>query len=253
VKHAEVDETTASLLASPTRRAIIATLEQAGEHGGPDGEPSGAGGRTAAQLAMELGLHVTTARFHLDLLERAGMVVSHFTSAFGVGRPRKVYAVPPVPDEPDSSAAHLTLLAGLLTESFTADVTPEEAGRRWAREHIPLRHAGPAATPGVWLAKIGWLVDVLRRWGYHPDLSTGEGGRAYRIELADCPFLDLARANPEVVCGIHRGLLAGALGQFGEDLAEVSLTPFVGPRMCHAQIRARQPFDNRAEEPTDEP
>lgn len=52
---------------------------------------------TAAQLSEVLGLHPTTVRFHTDRLEAAGIIASHLTTAFGVGRPRKVYASHPTP------------------------------------------------------------------------------------------------------------------------------------------------------------
>ncbi|GAA1807518.1 hypothetical protein GCM10009682_31720 [Luedemannella flava] len=188
-------------------------------------------------------MHVTTMRFHLDQLEHAGLVLSHFTTAFGVGRPRKVYVLAPEADRPDRSATHLKLLAGLLSEAFDSNVTPEQTGARWIQEHVELERTGPAATPGAWLTKIGRLMDILRRWGYSADVSTTGGGRSCRIDLVDCPFLDLARVYPEVVCGIHRGLLVGALAQMGEDDVEISLKPFVGPNLCHAHVHANQLFD----------
>ena len=60
------------------------------------------------------------------------------------------------------------------------------------------------------------MIDVLQEWGYTPELRTSEGGRVAEVTLAHCPFLELARANPAVVCGIHRGLIAGSLAQLGE-------------------------------------
>lgn len=238
-----------ALLAFPVRRAIVEVLRRYDHDGG--GGTARAGGMTAAQLAAEIGLHVTTVRFHLGQLDRAGLVTSHFTTVFGVGRPRKIYAAAPSRAEPDGGASHLMLLAGLLTASFGADLTPVQAGQRWAREHVDNQDGGPATTPGDWLAKLGRLVDVLRRWGYTPDLTTADGGRSCRIDLVDCPFMELARASQEVVCGIHRGLLTGALNRLGEDRAEVRLVPFVGPNLCHAHIRTRQPFHPFTEESPD--
>ena len=62
------------------------------------------------------------------------------------------------------------------------------------------------------------------------------------LELSHCPFLDLARANPAVVCGVHKGLLAGAMHEMGEAEVDVSLQPFVGPDACRAQITTHTPF-----------
>jgi len=240
-------EAASALLASPVRRAIVEVLERCVDE--EDDGMNRAGGMTAAQLAERLGLHVTTVRFHLDQLDLAGLVVSHFTKVFGVGRPRKVYAAAVPRGGPDRAASHLKLLAGVLTASFASHLTPDQAGRQWARENVTLQRTERAATAGAWLTKLGRLIDVLEQWGYAPNLTMTEGGHACRIDLVDCPFMDLARANPEVVCGIHHGLLTGVLDQLGEDRVEVSLEPFVGPSLCHAHINTRQPFHPSIEEP----
>jgi hypothetical protein len=57
--------------------------------------------------------------------------------------------------------------------------------------------------------------------------------------------MTLARARPDVVCGVHRGLLRGTLDALGEPDAEVGLHPFVEPRVCHARISTRAPFTRR--------
>lgn len=246
-----------ALLVSPVRRALIELLEQDAREG-LDGSVK-AGGLTAAQLGDALGLHVTTVRFHLDQLTTAGLVDAHFTNAFGVGRPRKVYAVArheQVARAAGDVAPYLRLLAELLTSSYQSPLTPRELGARWIREHVDLERTASATTPGAWLTKLGRLVEILEEWGYRPDLTTSEGGRVCRIDLVDCPFVDLARANSEVVCGIHHGLLAGALEQLGETQAEVELHPFSGPTLCHAFVRTFQPFstpqsDHSEESPHD--
>src|SRR5690242_5141347 len=71
------------LLLTPARRAILRSLEDPGDRS--DGH-----GRTAAQVAADLGLHVTTARFHLEQLVEAGLVTTALRRG-SVGRPRKVY------------------------------------------------------------------------------------------------------------------------------------------------------------------
>lgn len=235
------------LLNSPVRRMIVDFLAGSGEAGETVQ-------MTAAQLAELLELHVTTARFHLDQLVTAGILEAVFVRE-GVGRPRKVYrlASGSLTEEGDSPA--MRILTELLADSFAAQlagdpVTPYEAGRRWAEEHIPAEPAERAATPGAWLAKIGRLVDVLGTWGYTPNLSVSGSGRVATLQLDRCPFLDLARTNPAVVCGIHRGLISGALARFGEDGVDVSLEPFVGPQHCLARITTTNPFTPSTAPPT---
>lgn len=228
------------LLRSPARRTIVDYLaNQRDERGMREGI-------TAAELADILGLHVTTARFHLDQLVTGGILDTAFVRQ-GVGRPRKVYSLAPGELREDIDSHAMKMLTSLLAESFAASaagepLSPFEAGRRWAEDHVPAEEAEPATSPGAWLAKVGRLIDALRDWGYTPDLSTSDGGRTAELTLSHCPFLDLARDNPAVVCGIHRGLIAGTLEQLGEDDAEVSLEPFVTPQHCVAHVTTRNPF-----------
>ncbi|WP_307835982.1 helix-turn-helix transcriptional regulator [Phycicoccus sonneratiae] len=230
----------AALLASPVRRFLVELLEAtAGDH--PEG-------RTAAELAPDADLHVSTVRFHLDQLVAAGVLESSFQRRQSAGRPRKVYRPAPRTAPPAAGREPLRLLTQLLAEAMTASVhgekvTPFEAGRRWAREHLASHpERTPADSTGVWLGRVGEVIDVLEDWGYQPEVSTSDGGRTARVELTDCPFLDLARDNEAVVCGVHRGLIAESLAQAGESEAQVALEPFVTENRCLAHIRTTTPF-----------
>ena len=195
-------------------------------------------------------------RFHLDQLVAAGIVESAVRREGGAGRPRKVYSLAPGSlDDVDARAEadHLRLLSGLLASTLAQGVTghamtPAEAGRRWARRARRARATGspPADTPGRWLGKLAQMIDVLQEWGYTPELKTSDGGRVAEVTLAHCPFLDLARANPAVVCGIHRGLIAGSLAQLGESATRVSLEPFVDDTTCIAHVSTTTPFRTTA-------
>lgn len=234
-----------ALLASPVRRRILEVL-------GTDRVSSdrlssgrlGAEGLTAAQLAKQLSLHVTTVRFHLDQLVAAGLVEASFHKHIGAGRPRKVYARVKGPRPTVSSHDSLLLLSTLLTEAFAVQgerqraMSPDEAGRRWAVENVPAAPGEPAATPGQWIAKLGLAIDVLSEWGYEPELTADAGGRDARIELTYCPFRELARQNTEVVCGIHRGLIAGTMARLGEPDTTVELHPFAEGERCIARLQA---------------
>ena len=199
------------LLSSPVRRAVMDALANYRPAlvavDGAAREPIR--GMTAAQLAAVLDLHVTTVRFHLDQLVAGGLVRATFSRGFGVGRPRKLYEVEPGALDHNQADSAFKALAELLTESFAVDVTPVEAGRAWALRHVPAQPAPRATPPGQWLGKVAQVIDVLQDWGYTPELATSEGGRACRIDLQGCPFIDLARSNPAVVCGIHAAVQDG--------------------------------------------
>jgi predicted ArsR family transcriptional regulator len=245
---ADTSRNAAALLTSPVRRRLVDALANA---------DTGATtpGFTAAELGIQVGLHVTTVRFHLDQLVAAGLVESAVLREGGAGRPRKVYSLSPGSlDDVDDRAeiGSLRLLSALLAQTLGDGasghaITPAEAGRRWALEHVPAEpDSVPADTPGRWLGRVAQMIDVLQEWGYTPEVRTTKGGRSAEITLAHCPFLELARANTAVVCGIHRGLISGSLAQLGETETRVSLEPFVGPTTCLAHVTTTTPFRTSA-------
>lgn len=236
----------AALLTSAVRRRIVDTLA-ALPRLAVEGRPTRDTGLTAAELGKILGLHSTTVRFHLDQLVAAGLLEAHFVRSGSAGRPKKKYLivdgelgplVRPGAEGPYQVLA--TLLADALDPRSRTQLSPEEAGAAWVRQRLadraPDPPAAPASTRGEWLGKVGGVVDLLAEWGYSPDLTLDGAEGDVTLTLRDCPFLELARAHPAVVCGVHRGLLRGALEVAGEPAAEVSLRPFVAPQTCHAVI-----------------
>lgn len=229
------------LLRSAVRRDIVDTLANLPE-------PERAEGLSARELGDLVGLHVTTVRFHLTQLIEGGLLTSRSEHTAGVGRPTKKYLVAPGSFHTVDDTSY-RLLATLLTETFDArdaegrPLGPEEVGAVWARNHADAPATPePARTPGQWLSAIGRLVDTLRTWGYTPNVRTENSGRTVRIDLINCPFIDLARLHPEVTCGIHRGLIRGTLDALGEHDVEVSLDPFVSPTHCLAHVTTRADF-----------
>lgn len=205
-------------------------------------------------------MHTSTARFHLDQLVAAQVLVTSYERR-GVGRPRKVYSVPH--HAPETSIERhnqsLQLLSGLLVDMLGgkdgAPVrTPEQAGEDWAREHLETASTTtPSRTPGEWLSKIGGLTDVLHEWGYTPQISTGTDRESADVRLTHCPFRDLAKANPAVVCGIHRGLMRGAMAKLGEAGTDVELRPFQEGETCVAHLYRRPTDEQRNDGTQDDP
>lgn len=235
----------AALLESPVRREIVDRLANLPTSADPEGWLPGL---TAAELAEQLGLHVTTVRFHLDQLVAGRLLDSEFRAG-RVGRPRKVYRFKPGSLTPVSTGAAYQALAELLAESWDVTengvpLTPEQAGQKWAVTHAETGAGdlAPATSPGAWLGKVGRTVDMLGRWGYTPELRTTDEGRTAELTLVDCPFLALAQSKPELVCGVHRGLLRGAMDAVGEVDTDVTLRPFVGPGRCLATITTHAEF-----------
>lgn len=237
---------TRSVLASPVRRGIIATLDALSPDDPDDGGPAPrAHGLTAAELSTRLDLHVTTIRFHLDQLVDIGVVRPHDVRA-GVGRPKRHYAISPDPlPQPTPTDLYRLLFEGL--DGATSELAdPSEAGWQWAytqaSKALGARDDTPATTPGEFVAKLGALIDLLGQWGYSPDVSTADQGQRAELALTQCPLRHLAETNLSQACSLHEGVLRGALDSLGEPDLELGLHPFAQPQLCVATITRRTTF-----------
>lgn len=231
------------VLVSPVRRRIVSELSAPSEQATRSSVFADRRSLTAMELANLLDLHVSTMRFHLDQLVAAGVLQSA-TERRGVGRPRMVYAVVDSFDSmiDTNNTRPLTLLAELLvTEVAVGDSdtrhSPEQLGERWAQENVLPTSDAPAHTPGQWIAKAGAVTDVMLGWGFEASLSTTKEPGTTRLDLHHCPFRELAQINQDVVCGIHRGIIAGTLRQIGETEADVDLEPFAQGTTCIALLQ----------------
>jgi len=194
-------------LASPRRRQVLDALLASPEP------------LDAAAVAARLGLHITTARFHLDQLAAAGLAHRRQGVEPRRGRPRMLYAPTGAPRDEDARGQLIDVLAAAL--AVTADHAAESvmAGHRWADSFDRPDPADPI--PG--------LVGVLDRLGFEPEPGADE------IRLRACPFREAAREHPDVVCAVHRGLVDELLGG---AVPNARLLPFVEPELCLVTLGA---------------
>ena len=90
------------------------------------------------------------------------------------------------------------------------------------------------------------LVADLDRLGFDP-VVTGDDDEADDdadepvtavVAFANCPFADLARDHPDLVCALHRGLVAGFVAQMGD--AEVTeFCPLASRTPCRVAVTTR--------------
>ncbi|BBY79317.1 ArsR family transcriptional regulator [Mycolicibacterium pulveris] len=193
----------------------------------------------AAQIAGQIGLHVTTVRFHLDALCDEGAIARTRLHRAGAGRPRTGYVA--VEDRLDYRVLAEVLAMELGRTAQTRRDRAERAGRRWADQMIAAFKAD--AGPGENLSDDDALdrlavvaTQVFARMGFAPELLAAKRSRTKRereIRLHACPIRELARAHPEVGCGLHRGVLA----ELARDTTiSAELEPFVEPELCLARV-----------------
>ena len=188
----------------------------------------------AAALAQAVGLHVTTARFHLDVLERAGLIRRTVERGGQPGRPRQLYSVVAVPEASEGHRQLARVLASALAaEPDTGPRWAEQAGRRWATDQLPVPRDSRAGLS--WEDGMRQVGELFARLGFSPRVMDSD--RQRHLELHACPFRDLARTYPHIVCTAHLGLLRGALDQLRLPIAEqAELRPFVEPDLCIADV-----------------
>jgi predicted ArsR family transcriptional regulator len=191
------------------------------------------------ELAGACGLHITTVRFHLDILREVGLVVARSERGGGRGRPRLVYRVAERRHEQD--LAGYELLATMLAAHW--DESPGERARRAERagREVALSRAAissSAESPSLEQAA-NQVSARFAQLGFEPEVK--REGRQVLIQLRACPFRSVAEKNPEVVCSLHLGLMRGALEQMGAPVGPTSLEPFVQPQLCIARLEPAGP------------
>jgi predicted ArsR family transcriptional regulator len=206
-------------LASRQRRRLLELLR------------AGEAPRDAQELAAATGLHVTTVRFHLDLLRRAGLVDSHSQPRATRGRPRTVYTAVNHAEAGGYPALTRLLAAHLADTPEARAVRAEQAGMDWAAE-LTAEAGQPPQVSAQDAART--VTGLFADLGFDPELVDDEAH--CQIRLHACPFRDAARANPEVVCSVHLGLLRGTLTRLGAPPTTARLLPFVEPELCLAQL-----------------
>lgn len=232
----------ARLMASSSRVDLLHLLQQEG--------PS-----TIDALAQTLGLHANTVREHLARLTELDYVRREAEVRTTRGRPRMVYRATSSSDVLADPEAQARLNAAIAQTAFTSalmrefvGVGPDVAdrattagrsiGRGLGATEEP--HLGPAqnALPAPGSEREVLALEAhLDSFGFDPQLDS----ETLTFHLWRCPFLEMAKERPDVVCSVHKGLAQGVLEQAGGGLEVSELRPFVGLHHCTLTLRGASP------------
>jgi predicted ArsR family transcriptional regulator len=156
-----------------------------------------------AQIADSLHLHPNTVRPHLDRMREVGLLEVTTHAQGSVGRPQHRYSLAPdAPSlgfEPPAFPVLARMLLRLATSANLSAADAVEAGRE--------QGAAAAQRRGQASACAEALSAELAALGFDPE-SVIDDDRA-TIAFTRCPFGELAEANPDLVCNLHRGLVEG--------------------------------------------
>jgi predicted ArsR family transcriptional regulator len=126
------------------------------------------------------------------------------------------------------------ILAGLLAGKRACD-RAEALAEEWGR-YVVLQ-GGPK--PGTRLParrNLAILQEAMAQAGFDPRFRR-RGRQTVEISLRDCPFRDLVEDHRELVCAIHRGLVAGMLDGLKPSLRLMEFSPLVERSVCRLVAR----------------
>ena len=163
-----------------------------------------------AQIADSLALHPNTVRPHLERMRDVGLLQVTVEAQGAVGRPQHRYSLaadaPALGFEPPAFPVLARMLLRLADAAGLATADAVEAGRdQGALAAAAVEAPVPCAQA---------LADELATLGFDPESALDDAGAT--IAFTRCPFRELAEANPDLVCGLHRGLVEGFVDARGD-------------------------------------
>ncbi|MFE1754282.1 helix-turn-helix transcriptional regulator [Streptomyces anandii] len=218
-----------------------------------------------AEVAERVGVHLNTARFHLDALVADELAARGTAPRDEPGRPKVVYSA--VAGEGPDGSRSFRLLSDILLGVVSSSVEdPVAAATRAGHSWGSYLTDAPAPTERVGaeegerrlvatLEDIGFVTEPEPEPepgpapGSVPEGSrreeSGQGesgpkptaGAERRLRLHHCPFREVAQRRPDIVCAIHLGLMRGTVETLRAPLAAEGLEPFVTPHLCVATLR----------------
>jgi predicted ArsR family transcriptional regulator len=171
-----------------------------------------------AEIAETLGLHPNTVRPHLERMRDVGLLDVETDAQGTVGRPQHRYSIaadaPTLGLEPATFRVLSRMLVRLAATAGLGTEEALEAGREQGELDAVADGANrDAPEDGVDRACLRALVARLDALGFDPAVVEDDGQAT--VAFTHCPFRELAERHPDLVCGLHRGLVEGFVDTAG--------------------------------------
>jgi len=192
-------------------------------------------GRDEAAAAAGIGRPL--AAYHLDRLVELGLLTACYQrpegrTGPGAGRPSKLYSrsghefAVTVPQREYELAARLLAVAVDDDPAGGSRTALVQAARHYGASMASHSQAGVSAGQAVQTA--------LARHGFEP--RRDEDGT---IRLGNCPFHQLAKLHPQLICGMNLALIDGLIDGMGAPAMHATLSP--GKGQCCVAITTENP------------
>lgn len=181
-----------------------------------------------ADIAASLDLHPNTVRPHLERMRDVGLLDVRIDTRSTRGRPQHLYSL--AADAPSlglEPPVFPTLARMLLRLAETAGLDAEDAAEA-GREQGSIE-----ANRAIGDGDVERMVDHLVRFGFDPEIVS-DSDDDFTVCFTNCPFAELARTNPDIVCSLHRGLLEGVMAETSVQV--VDFRSVADRRPCQADL-----------------
>lgn len=192
---------------------------------------------SAAETATATGLHLNTARFHLDALVAAGLAERTAEPRDVPGRPRILYTAGDQVPGPRSYKLLAEMLTGLVASLKDTGPVAVNAGKAWGRHLVERAAPSERVDAAEATERLSRLLEAI---GFQPEVGPSKK-KETEIRLRHCPFREIAERHTDVVCAVHMGLMQGALEELHAPIQATSLEPLVTPDLCIARLRQATP------------
>lgn len=187
-----------------------------------------------AEIAETLGLHPNTVRPHLDRMREVGLLDVTTGARGEVGRPQHRYSLaadaPSFGLEPPTVPVLARMVLGMAERLQAGPADAVAVGEIEGATRADAYVDAPSTLEA--------LVADLDRLGFDPVVAEAADPDGAVVAFAHCPFATYAATHPELVCGLHRGLVSGFVDRMG-DAAIVEFCGVAHRTPCQVQIAAR--------------
>lgn len=194
------------------------------------------------EAAEHVGISRKLAAFHLDKLVDKGLLAAHYArlpgrTGRGAGRSSKLYEPSDIELDVSIPERRYDIVGEILVAALsdTSDKPARDVARRVAFERghaigeevkaeMNLRPPGSERVLSI-------AEETLGAYGFEP--YRDEKGS---VSLRNCPFHNLSRQAPDLVCGLNREFVDGLLRGLGNQGVAADLEPTPGE--CCVKLRA---------------
>jgi predicted ArsR family transcriptional regulator len=179
-----------------------------------------------ADISETLGLHPNTVRPHLERMREAGLLDVEVGGRGDVGRPQHRYSIardaPSLGLEPPTMPVLARMVLAMAARLQASADDAEAVGRS--------EGAGRAAPYEQAPSTLEALDPIVTDSADDPDAAI--------VAFGHCPFAELAAQHPDLVCGLHRGLVAGFVERMGDAEVE-EFCPLTSRTPCRVTVASR--------------